>query len=170
MDTPRPVTQAMPGGPGVPPSRPVRQPRTALLAVADDLREAGRAIASGADLIDVSGMAAAERAAIRDRYPRDCLWTGQAAGPVGAGRAAAPAGAGPSVPAAGVFDADQAATAAGHPGGATVAAVVAAAAVGTWLGVAIIRTRHVPEVRRAIDMASAIAGTRPPALTVRGLA
>jgi hypothetical protein len=58
-------------------------------------------------------------------------------------------------------DADQA----GSP-----AAVVAAAAVLAWLGTPAIRTRHVPAVRRAIDMACSIAGTRLPALTTRGLA
>jgi hypothetical protein len=49
------------------------------------------------------------------------------------------------------------------------AAVVAAAAVLTWAGAPAIRTRHVLPVRRAIDMTCAIAGTRPPALTTRGL-
>jgi len=58
-------------------------------------------------------------------------------------------------------DADQA----GEP-----AAVVAAAAVLTWAGAPAIRTRHVLPVRRAIDMTCAIAGTRLPALTTRGLA
>src|SRR5215471_5868561 len=50
------------------------------------------------------------------------------------------------------------------------AAVVATAAVLAWLGTPAIRTRHVVAVRRAIDMTCAIAGTRPPALTTRGLA
>jgi dihydropteroate synthase len=51
-----------------------------------------------------------------------------------------------------------------------VAAVIAVAAISTWLGAAAVRTRHVREVRRAIDMTASIAGTRPPALTTRGLA
>lgn len=49
------------------------------------------------------------------------------------------------------------------------AAVVAAAAVLTWTGTPAIRTRNVLAVRRAIDMTCAIAGTRLPALTTRGL-
>ena len=52
----------------------------------------------------------------------------------------------------------------------TAAAVVATAAVLAWLGTPAIRTRHVLPVRRAIDMTGAIAGTRLPALTTRGLA
>ena len=58
-------------------------------------------------------------------------------------------------------DADQA----GPP-----AAVVATAAVLAWVGTPAIRTRHVLPVRRAIDMTCSIAGTRLPALTIRGLA
>ena len=58
-------------------------------------------------------------------------------------------------------DADQA----GPP-----AAVVATAAVLAWVGAPAIRTRHVLAVRQAIDMTCAIAGTRLPALTTRGLA
>jgi hypothetical protein len=48
-------------------------------------------------------------------------------------------------------------------------AVVARAAVLTWLGAPAIRTRRVLPVRRAIDMTSSIAGTRLPSLTTRGL-
>lgn len=64
---------------------------------------------------------------------------------------------------------------AGSPAAADVegespAAVVATAAVLTWLGAPGIRTRHVLPVRRAIDMTCSIAGTRLPALTTRGLA
>ena len=64
---------------------------------------------------------------------------------------------------------------AGSPAAADVegespAAVVATAAVLAWLGTPAIRTRHVLPVRRAIDMTCSIAGTRLPALTIRGLA
>jgi hypothetical protein len=52
----------------------------------------------------------------------------------------------------------------------TPAAVVATASVLAWLGTPAIRTRHVRQVRRAIDMTCSIAGTRLPALTIRGLA
>jgi dihydropteroate synthase len=51
-----------------------------------------------------------------------------------------------------------------------VAGVVAIAALGSWLGAAIVRTRHVLPVRRALDMTASIAGSRPPARAVRGLA
>ncbi|HEY3733743.1 MAG TPA: hypothetical protein VGL63_07485 [Streptosporangiaceae bacterium] len=40
-------------------------------------------------------------------------------------------------------------------------AAAAAAALCAWLGAAAVRTRHVTEVRRAIDMAESIRGTRP---------
>jgi hypothetical protein len=70
-----------------------------------------------------------------------------------------------------VVDADLVAAPPGTPPeDAPVAAVVAVAAISTWLGAAGVRTRHAPQVRRAIDMTSSIAGTRPPALTTRGLA
>ena|SRR5690348_12573789 len=61
-----------------------------------------------------------------------------------------------------------AATDADHAG--SPAAVVATAAVLAWLGTPAIRTRHVLPVRRAIDMTCSIAGTRLPAITIRGLA
>jgi len=51
-----------------------------------------------------------------------------------------------------------------------VAGCVAAAALSSWLGAALIRTRHPLQVRRALDMAATIKGTRLPARTVRGLA
>jgi dihydropteroate synthase len=63
------------------------------------------------------------------------------------------------------------------PGGATPtgppgasAAALAVAAISAWLGVAVVRTRHPQQVRRALDMADSVRGTRPPARAVRGLA
>jgi len=50
------------------------------------------------------------------------------------------------------------------------AAAAALAAVCAWQGAAIVRTRHVREVRRSLDMTASIAGIRPPAWAVRGLA
>jgi len=50
------------------------------------------------------------------------------------------------------------------------AAALAVAAVSAWLGVAVVRTRYPQQVRRALDMADSIRGTRPPARAVRGLA
>jgi hypothetical protein len=102
-------------------------------------------IAAGADLIDASGLTGQDIAALRARHPGLRLWQGPPA-----------------------VDADQAAADAGQA--LAPAAVVATAAVLTWLGTPAIRTRHVLPVRRAIDMTSAIAGTRLPALTTRGLA
>lgn len=85
----------------------------------------------------------------------------------------------------GLTDRDVAALRARHPGlrvwhgspvtadadrAGTPAGVVATASVLAWLGAPAIRTRHVLQVRRAIDMTCSIAGTRLPALTIRGLA
>jgi hypothetical protein len=133
-------------GPGRPPAG--RLPgQIALLAVVDDLADTGRALASGADLIDATGMASRTVAAIRAHHPGVRLWTGSPA----------------------AVDADEIAAAA-CAGDTPLAAVVAAAAISTWLGRPVIRTRHIRSVRRAIDMTRSIAGTRPPALTIRGLA
>jgi hypothetical protein len=54
-------------------------------------------------------------------------------------------------------------------GWGTPAAAGAVAAVCAWQGVRLIRTRHVAEVRRCLDMTESIIGIRPPALAVRGL-
>jgi hypothetical protein len=51
-----------------------------------------------------------------------------------------------------------------------LAAIVATAALASWLGAAAVRTRHVAQVRRALDQTAIIRGLRPPARTVRGLA
>jgi dihydropteroate synthase len=50
---------------------------------------------------------------------------------------------------------------------------IAIAAICAWLGAAVVRTSapgQVRQVRRALDMAESIRGTRPPARAVRGLA
>ncbi|HBW20084.1 MAG TPA: hypothetical protein DEH11_14290 [Actinobacteria bacterium] len=60
-------------------------------------------------------------------------------------------------------------TAAGT-GTAAIADILAVAAVSGWLGAAAVRTSHVAAVRRALDMTASIAGVRPPAAAVRGLA
>jgi len=54
--------------------------------------------------------------------------------------------------------------------GPVVAGIVAIAALSCWLGAAVVATRHVRPVRRALDMTASIRGTRPPARAVRGLA
>jgi len=115
----------------------------ALLAAVGRASDAVRAIAEGADLIDVTGMTADAAAAAGGRVTRARLWTGSPA----------------------AVDADGVA---GDPD--SLAAIVAAAAISTWLGAPVIRTRHVAPVRRAIDMTQSIAGRRLPALTTRGLA
>ena len=115
-----------------------------LIAAVSTAAEADRAIAAGADMIDAAGLSDQAVAAIRARHPRVRLWTGSPA----AEGADGAAGGGRAMP---------------------VAAVVARAAVLTWLGTPAIRTRHVLPVRRAIDMTSSIAGTRLPSLTTRGL-
>lgn len=51
-----------------------------------------------------------------------------------------------------------------------LAGAEAIAAVCAWLGGTVVRTAHVTEIRRSLDMAEAIVGTRPPAWTIRGLA
>jgi dihydropteroate synthase len=60
-------------------------------------------------------------------------------------------------------------TAADDPA-AAVAGLVAIASLSYWLGAAVVRTRHVRPVRRALDMAASIRGDQPPARAVRGLA
>jgi hypothetical protein len=111
-----------------------------LIAAVSTAAEAGRAIAAGADMIDTAGLSDQAVAAIRARRPHVRLWAGSP----------------------GAVDVDS-------PRAMPVAAVVARAAVLTWLGTPAIRTRHVLPVRRAIDMTSSIAGTRLPSLTTRGL-
>jgi hypothetical protein len=89
------------------------------------------------------------------------------------------------IDASGLTDQDVAALRARHPGlrlwhgspaaadadrADSPAAAIATASVLAWLGTPAIRTRHVLQVRRAIDMTCSIAGTRLPACTIRGLA
>ena len=143
--------------PGVPP------PPTLLLGVGADPRQAALARAEGADLIDVRGATPAALAAIRASLPAGVLWTDPRADPLDADKLAAAgaargAGAARPRPAAGPGDR------------VTPAAVIATAAVCTWLGAPVVRSRHTRAVRRAIDMTASIAGRRPPSRTVRGLA
>jgi hypothetical protein len=121
-----------------------RRRPAALLTPVSDAAETGRALAAGADLIDVTGMTAQAVAAIRAAHPGARLWTGSPA----------------------AVDADAIAPDSVDPR----AGAVAAAAISTWLGAEAIRTRHVVAVRRAIDMTLSISGDRLPALTTRGLA
>jgi hypothetical protein len=137
------LRQTQPGGP----------PPTLLLGVGADPHQAARARAEGADLIDVRGATPGALAAIRASLPTGVLWTGTGAD-LGTG--------------ADPLDADRLAR---EPEDrATVAAVIATAAVCAWLGAPMVRSRHTRAVRRAIDMTASIAGRRPPSRTVRGLA
>jgi hypothetical protein len=122
------------------------KPATRLLAVAASPEQAARARADGADLIDVRTASPGALASIQASLPAAVLWTG----PAGTGRPAEP------------FDAGRL--------GSTPASVAAAAAIGAWLGVPVIRCQHTRAARRAIDMALVIAGARRPARTLRGLA
>ena len=51
-----------------------------------------------------------------------------------------------------------------------LAATIAVASVLAWLGVRVVRTRHVAAVRQALGMVESVRGTRAPAWTRRGLA
>jgi hypothetical protein len=55
-------------------------------------------------------------------------------------------------------------------GGRGLAGAEAIAAICAWLGATAVRTRHVASIRRSLDMAKSVLGTRPPAWTIRGLA
>src|SRR5262245_8907139 len=107
-----------------------------LIAAVSTAAQVDSAIAAGADMIDAAGLSDQAVAAIRTRHPGVRLWAGSP-------------------------DAVDTGSLRALP----VAAVVARAAVLTWLGTPAIRTRHVLPVRRAIDMTGSIAGTRLPSLT-----
>jgi len=119
---------------------------TLLLGVGADPQRAAKARAEGADLVDVRGATREALAAIRASLPAGVLWTDQRTDPLDADELAAEAGA------------------------AGRAAVIATAAVCTWLGAPVVRSRHTRAVRRSIDMTASIAGHRPPSHAVRGLA
>lgn len=147
------LRQTQPGGP---------PPQTLLLGVGADPQQAALARAEGADLIDVRGATPGALAAIRASLPAGVLWTDPRADPLDADKLAAAA--------ARQSGAVHRGGAAGPAGRATPAAVIATAAVCTWLDAPVVRSRHTRAVRRAIDMTASIAGRRPPAHTVRGLA
>jgi hypothetical protein len=118
---------------------------------ADVVRDAGLAASTGAALIcpDLGMAASAARRGIPpERILVQCT-------PAGIERAAAAGW-------AALVDADAAAD--------PLAGVQAVAAVCAWRGASVISTRHVGQVRRAVDMAESIRGTRPPARAIRGLA
>ena len=155
------------------PRRPGPAPGpTILIAALSTAAQAGPAIAAGADMIDATGLSDQAVAGIRARHPGVRLWAGApAAVDADATDATTAADATTTTDATKAADATTTAdaTTASNGQAMAVAAVVARAAVLTWLGTPAIRTRHVLPVRRAIDMTSSIAGTRLPSLTTRGL-
>ena len=173
---------------------------TALLAVAGDAAEAAAAVRAGAALVELPAAGSAEIAAFRASHPgvlvcADCERADVVRDPAMALRTGAilvcdglpAAGSAPvprsrllvEVPPAMVARA----TAAGYaaladlrdspaqpPDPGLAAGPIAIAAICAWLGAAVVRTSHPRQVRRALDMAESIRGTRPPARTVSGLA
>ena len=136
--------------------------------MAADPQQAARARAEGADLVDARGATAGGLAAIRASLPGAVLWDGQPAGePVDVDRLAVQA-AGQAGRGAGIGTGTG--TGIGTGSRDLAGAVIATAAICTWLGAPLIRSRHTAAVRQAIDMTESIAGGRPPARTVRGLA
>jgi len=57
-----------------------------------------------------------------------------------------------------------------RPVGERLVGTLATTAVSAWLGARVFRAHNVLETRQTLDMVASIAGTRPPARTVRGLA
>jgi dihydropteroate synthase len=172
---------------------------TALLTVADSLPEAIAAGQAGATMIDVGDRGPELIAAIRGSVPwlivcgddesadvvRDpVLVPRTGAGLICPDIAAAETALGTgvarerilvTVPAAEVdaalragwatlTDVDASAATRGLAGAEAIAAVCA------WLGATVVKTRHVAPIRRSLDMAKSVLGTRPPAWAIRGLA
>jgi hypothetical protein len=120
-------------------------------AGADIVRDATLAARAGAGLICPDPDAAGR--AVRCGVPADRIVV--AAGPAGL---AAAVGSGWAV----LVDVDE--------GTDSPAEAESVAAVCTWLGASVIRTRYVAGVRRSVDMTASILGRRRPAWTLRGLA
>jgi dihydropteroate synthase len=47
--------------------------------------------------------------------------------------------------------------------------MLAATAIAAWVGIRVFRVHQVRQTRRVLEMVASIAGTRPPARTIRGL-
>jgi hypothetical protein len=172
---------------------------TALLTAADNLPEAVAAGRAGATMIDVGDHGPALIAAIRENMPgavvcgddetadivRDpdlALRTG--AGLICADVATAERAHGDGIPRERILvtvpapDVDAALRAGwatltdvdASAGGRGLAGAEGIAAICAWLGATVIRTRHVTPIRRSLDMAKSVLGTRPPSWTIRGLA
>jgi dihydropteroate synthase len=57
-----------------------------------------------------------------------------------------------------------------RPVGDRLVGTLATTSISAWLGARVFRAHNVAETRQTLDMVATIAGTRPPARTVRGLA
>ena len=169
----------------------------ALLAPVSTAAQAARAAAAGARLVEVGRDSGALIPAIRraadgvricgHHESADVVWEAALAARTGAGlicpdqdaAAAAvrrgiaaeriwvrttPAGVGPAVRAGWAVLADL------EEQADSLARTEAIAALCAWLGASVLRTRHVAQVRRCADMTESIAGRRPPAWALRGLA
>jgi hypothetical protein len=117
---------------------------TQLLVPISTLHDAQRAIAHGADILDVG-------------HDEDLALAVSGLGPLVCG-----SGDDAALTRSAAVDLDLGSGDAGRAG--------ALAALCAWHGVAVVRTRHVLEVRRCLDMTATIMGVRPPAWAVRGLA
>jgi len=131
----------------------------AILACADPLAAIGAGLPAGRLLVEVRPArlpqaSAAGYATLVDL--RDGPDTSSGHGPAGGQAPQRPA---PGAAGAGLGPAP------GVPG----AGPAAIAAICAWLGATVVRTSHPLQIRRALDMAEAIRGIRPPAWTVRGL-
>ena len=133
-------------------------------AGADIVRDADLAARTGAGLICPDVRAAARAGRLGIAAERVLVRTG----PAGIA-AAAQAGWAVLVDLAGA-DTDPAGADTGLAGQDMAAREAAVAAVCAWLGASVIRTRHVTEIRRSVEMTESILGRRPPAGTLRGLA
>ncbi len=167
----------------------------ALIAVVADAAAGAAAVAAGADVVDLGDAAQAELTAFRSAHPavpvcgsagpaeivrdqRMAAATGAwliCADPQSARRTGLAAGR--LLVLASPAETERLAAAGWHPvvdadahGGSGQAGVIAAAAVSCWLGAAAVLTTRPGPVRQALDMTASIAGRRPPARAVRGLA
>ena len=126
-------------------------------AGADIVRDADIAARTGAGLICPDVRAAARAGQLGIAAERVLVRTG-------------PAGIAAAAQAGWALLVDLASGDAGLTGDDTDAREAAVAAVCVWLGASVIRTRHVTEIRRSVEMTESILGRRPPAGTLRGLA
>lgn len=137
-----------------------RHPKLALAATPGD--PAGLC-AAGADLLDVTGADPATAAAAA-RHGAALIAAGLAPG--GTGLLDCPAGGDLLQRLAEPVPWPRLVT---LPDNGSGDAALAVAALAAWHGVQVVRTREVPRVRQALEMAASINGSRPPAAVLRAL-